>query len=195
MLLAPLSQSRGGMVSAGTVCFMYTIRMEGKGSPPSVSVSTGTQEKREARRGFCLLSLHGAAQDSQYSGKSPRDLCSLSRGGTRIGRKMRTFLRSRQLQILFSNLSERSLSLSQGTLDEDCVERIGGRQGKEREKEVRKTDPVLRVFAYCKGREGDVIAGGRGTSVRLPEVTSKEQISMDIYAKSGPQHPMPNIAA
>lgn len=126
MLLAPLSQSRGGMVSAGTVCFMYTIRMEGKDSPPSVSVSIGTQEKREARRGFCLLSLHGAA------------------------------------------LSERSLSLSQGTLDEDCVERIGGRQGKERGKEVRKTDPVLRVFAYCKGREGDVIAGGRGTSVRLP---------------------------
>lgn len=141
-------------------CVFHVEHQNGRKRHSSVSVSTGTQEKRKARRGFCLLSLHGAPQDSQYSGKTPRALCSVSRGGTRIGRKRRMFLWSLQLQILFFNLSERSFPLSQRTLDEDCIWRIGGRWGKERGKEVRKRGPVLRVFTYCKGREGDVRAGG-----------------------------------
>lgn len=67
-------------------------------------------------------------------------------------------------------------------MDEDCIRRVGGRQGKERGKKVRKTGPVPRLLAHRKGEEGDGRArGGEGTSMGLPEVTSMEQMSTDIY--------------
>lgn len=117
----------------------------GRKSSSSVPVSIGFSKKREVRRGFCLLSMPGAAEESQYRGRAPRALCSTVRGGTR---RRRITLCSWSFN--YSSLASVVFSLSQGALDEDCIGRVIGRQGNERRKKVWKKGPVLRLFAHCK---------------------------------------------
>lgn len=46
-------------------CVLHTDHQGGRQSSSCVSVSIGLSKKREVRRGFCLLSLPGAAGESQ----------------------------------------------------------------------------------------------------------------------------------
>lgn len=89
MLLAPLSQPRGGMVSAGTVCFMKTIRMEGKDTPLVCLCPLDSEKMKGQER---ILSSLLAWSCSGQPGKTPRAMWSVSRGGARIGRKRMMFL-------------------------------------------------------------------------------------------------------
>lgn len=146
-----------------------------------------SQQKREVRRGFCLLSMPGAAGESQYPGRPPRALCSIVRGGTRRGRMSLC-----SWSFNYSSLASLVFSLSQGALVEDCIGTVGGRQGNERRKSERKAQSWGSLLTANMGKEMLRAGEGEGSAVGLPEVTSMEQMSMDIcVCKTRAQCPVP----